>query len=377
MSEIQQIYEEGMYQPNPKTKVKKEGKWGKILFIGLLSSPILLFLLTGIFILFMAITLFLEIDDTSLSEYGSNEIPEEYIPIYQEAEELYGVDWLLLAAIHKVETDFSRFLGESSAGAIGHTQFMICTWIGWSYPDCATSQYGDIDVTEDVYTSLSVISQYGGYGIDGNGNGKADPMEIEDSIFSTANYLASYLNGSNDIESLREAIYAYNHADWYVDEVLYYYDLYADGFDGSGLTAEIKGDKAWIVPFTKNITSYFNPYRIHPISGEVQPHNGIDISAGGIYGRPTVAFADGEVIYSQWNSGGYGYLVIIQHENNIKTYYAHLKQQGIPVGTKVKAGQVVGFIGSTGDSTGAHLHFEIRVNDTPVDPYPYLTEFLN
>lgn len=376
MSELQPTYQDGLFKQSPE-KEKKKGKWGKIMFFGVLSSPILIFFLTPVFILFMAMTLFLEIDDTSLSEYGSSEIPEEYIPIYVRAGNEYGVDWILLAAIHKVETDFSQFLGESSVGAIGHTQFMICSWIGWAYPDCQNSELGDVDLSPEIYTDISIISQYNGFGVDANGNGKADPMELEDSIFATANYLATHLNGAKDEESLRQALYAYNHADWYVDEVLYYYDLYADGFEGSGFIAEIKGDKAWVVPYTKNITSHFSTGRVHPITGEIRPHNGIDIAAGGIYGRPAVAFTDGEVIYSQFSSGGYGYLVIIQHENNMKTYYAHLKQQGLPVGTKVKAGQIVGYIGSTGLSTGAHLHFEIRINDKPVDPLIYLSEFLD
>lgn len=69
-------------------------------------------------------------------------------------------------------------------------------------------------------------------------------------------------------------------------------------------------------------------------------------------------------------------MVIIQHENNMKTYYAHLQKQGISKGTKVRAGQVIGYMGSTGRSTGVHLHFEIRINDQPVNPRPYLKEWI-
>lgn len=361
-------------QPNKK---KKGGIWSKLLFIGILLSPIILFLLMAIAVIFMAMVVFLKIDDSQLSEHGANEIPEEYIPIYQNAGKEYDIDWILLASIHKVETNFGEFLGDPTSGIIGHTQFNLCTWVGYSYPDCLNSENGIAEIPEEIYTDLTVIAQYGGYGVDANDNKLANPMEVEDSIHATAKYLSTYLEGKKDEESLKNAIYAYNHADWYVSEVLYYYDLYSDSYDGSGQYAEILGDIAWVVPYTKNITSYFNPYRVHPITGQIQAHKGIDISDWGIEGKPAVAFSDGEVIYSQWNSGGYGYLVIIQHKNNIKTYYAHLKQQGIPIGTKVKAGQVIGYVGTTGDSTGPHLHFEIRVNDNPVDPLLYLSEFLD
>lgn len=299
----------------------------------------------------------------SLSELGENEIPSEFIKIYQEAGEKYGVNWILLAAIHKVETNFSRNLSVSSAGAIGHTQFMKCTWVGWSYPSCSSAP-------KAVYTNPEIIKQYGGYGVDGNNNGKADPYEIEDSIYATAKYLSANMGGGD----IRQAIFAYNHADWYVSEVMKYFELYSGGYVAvDGGTIDIRGDKAWIVPHTKNVTSEFG---MRTLGGETKMHKGIDIAGGNDLGKPVVAFMDGKVIYSQYNNGGYGYLVIIQHENNMKTYYAHLQKQGISKGTKVRAGQVIGYMGSTGRSTGVHLHFEIRINDQPVNPRPYLKEWI-
>lgn len=362
-----------------KSKKKKGGKFKKVLFIGLITSPFILFFLTMMMILIMAMVIFLDIDDdgTTLSEYGALEIPEEFIPIYQEVAEEYEIDWILLAAIHRVETNFSTIEPMiSPVGAIGHFQFMPCTVVGWSYPACQDSDLGEADIPYADLISPVVIAEYGGYGVDGNGDGIVDMFDIYDATYTAGNYLSSHLNGRDDEEALRNAIYAYNHADWYVDDVLYYYSLYADGFDGANVVVEIFGDKAWIVPFTKNITSEFG-VRVDPFTGVPNEHNGIDIAKEGILGRPVVAFTDGEIIYSQYNQGGYGYLVIIQHENNMKTYYAHLNKQGLPVGTKVKAGQVIGSVGSTGRSTGAHLHFEIRINDVPVNPMPYLSEFLN
>lgn len=359
---------------------KKSGgkkKW-LLLIVGMLTP---LILVVVILVAVMSITFVSvfgsgdgEIENIELSEFGEKEIPSEYIPIYQRAGEEYGINWILLASIHRVETNFSTNLSDSSVGAKGHFQFMVCTWIGWSYPACEHSIYGDAIVSESVLTDPEVIAQHGGYGVDANNDGKASPLDIEDSAFAAAKMLSANMSNPNDF---RGAIYAYNHADWYVDEVLGYFDSYTNNYiPVDGKIVDIRGEKAWIVPYTKNITSEFG-YRYDPHTGEPGDlHNGIDIAISGVAGKPAVAFMKGEVIYSQYNSGGFGNLVIIQHDNNIKTYYAHLKQQGINVGTKVKAGQTIGYIGSTGNSTGPHLHFEIRINDKPVNPRPYLKEWI-
>ena len=97
-------------------------------------------------------------------------------------------------------------------------------------------------------------------------------------------------------------------------------------------------------------------------------HEGIDIGAG--YGAPIVAAASGTVIYAGW-MGGYGNLVIIDHGGGIATAYAHQSSFAVG-GGPVSQGQVIGYVGSTGNSTGAHLHFEVRVNGSAVDPLGYL-----
>ncbi|OZU89038.1 hypothetical protein CIL03_08450 [Virgibacillus indicus] len=140
---------------------------------------------------------------------------------------------------------------------------------------------------------------------------------------------------------------------------------------------EIKGETAWVVPFTKVVSSVFGQRwgRLHA---------GIDIAAPGIYGQPAVAFRSGTVIVSELNGtiggglengSGYGYMVVIDHGDGTKTRYAHLAQKGIPVGSEVKAGERIGVIGSTGHSSGPHLHFEILINDVAVDPLTYLENF--
>lgn len=101
-------------------------------------------------------------------------------------------------------------------------------------------------------------------------------------------------------------------------------------------------------------------------------HKGIDIA--GNTGEDVLAAIDGEVIYSEYNDGGYGNLIIIKHDDNMKTYYAHLNDFYVKVGDKVKKGDIIGAIGNTGFSTGPHLHFELRVDEEPVNPIKYIVQ---
>lgn len=99
-------------------------------------------------------------------------------------------------------------------------------------------------------------------------------------------------------------------------------------------------------------------------------HKGIDIAKD--LGEDVNAAFDGKVITAGYNNGGYGNLIIIEHENNMKTYYAHLNDIYVKVGDVIKKGKKIGTVGNTGLSTGPHLHFELRINDEPVDPTNYI-----
>ncbi|MCK6208478.1 NlpC/P60 family protein [Bacillus infantis] len=172
-----------------------------------------------------------------ISEIGLNEIPAIFIPIYMAAQEKYGVPWNLLAAHHRVETRFSTIQPMiSPVGATGHMQFMPCTWVGWGHPSCGGLGRGNISQSE--LTNPSVIAKYGGYGVDGDGDGKADPNDLEDAIFAAAKYLAA--NGAAE-GRIREAVFAYNHADWYVEEVLGFADSYVKGYVAIGGTEGLSG----------------------------------------------------------------------------------------------------------------------------------------
>lgn len=116
------------------------------------------------------------------------------------------------------------------------------------------------------------------------------------------------------------------------------------------------------------LTSGFG-YRTHPISQIRKLHAGIDLASD--YANKVHATANGEVIFAG-TQAGYGKLVIIEHSNGFQTYYAHLTYIYSKVGEKVKSGNVVGFVGSTGQSTGNHLHYEIRKDGVPINPMPFI-----
>lgn len=314
---------------------------------------------------------------TSMSAIAENEIPSEFIPFYQKAGETYGVNWLLLASVHRQETEFSRNKTVSTAGAIGAMQFMDCTFVGWSYPSCGG--LGNGGIPQSVLMSPAQISKYGGYGVDANGDGKADPWDEEDAIHSAAKYLAANMKGATETDKIKAAIFAYNHSDQYVSEVYDRFITYTSGweeFDGSVATT-IKDGKAWPVPYTKNVTSQFGPRwgRLHA---------GIDIAVNGVEGQPIVAYTSGVVTRSEYNlfyrdgkEAGWGWYVKIDHGNGLETLYAHMNKQGVPVGREVKTGEVIGYVGNTGGSTGPHLHLEFWINGVQKNPIPYVQDLLN
>jgi len=128
---------------------------------------------------------------------------------------------------------------------------------------------------------------------------------------------------------------------------------------------------AW--PTTGEISAGFG-WRIHPITGQRQLHKGIDIAAP--MGAPIIAAADGVISFAKWDDGGYGNLVEITHPNGSRTLYAHTNKILVSEGQQVRQGQVIAEVGSTGRSTGPHLHFEVQVDSgkTAVDPIAYLPQ---
>ncbi|MDU1213040.1 peptidoglycan DD-metalloendopeptidase family protein [Finegoldia magna] len=124
----------------------------------------------------------------------------------------------------------------------------------------------------------------------------------------------------------------------------------------------------WPVPSSHRMTSFYG-WRSDPFGRGSGFHTGLDIAAP--LGTHIVSAEDGVVVHVGW-SGGYGNLVKVQHDNGALTYYGHLSGYNCSVGQRVKRGQLIAYIGSTGYSTGPHLHFEVRFNGQHTDPLNYL-----
>ena len=124
------------------------------------------------------------------------------------------------------------------------------------------------------------------------------------------------------------------------------------------------GRYIWPVPSSSNVTSTFGT-RMHPVHKVMRQHNGIDIGAR--HGANVIAADKGTVVTSTYNSS-YGHYIVISHGSGATTLYAHLSSRRVSEGQAVEQGQVIGLIGSTGVSTGPHLHFEISVNGVRQDP---------
>ncbi|MBR0467133.1 MAG: peptidoglycan DD-metalloendopeptidase family protein [Clostridia bacterium] len=163
-----------------------------------------------------------------------------------------------------------------------------------------------------------------------------------------------YLNGNLQSESLEDEVQVSEPDDDIVKVGTYIPDLskYSAEYTGSGLAFPV--GSGW------SVSAYF---------GDNRGHKGIDLSAK--EGTPIFAAQSGTVTLSQWYYG-YGNCVIIDHGNGFTTLYGHCSQLLCTVGQHVSAGDVIALVGSTGDSTGSHLHFEISINGTRIDPAPYL-----
>ena len=132
----------------------------------------------------------------------------------------------------------------------------------------------------------------------------------------------------------------------------------------SSYTTGSSGMFAWPLPYTHTLTSTFG-------TRWGRLHGGLDISDGGVYGQPIYASASGTVTFSGGDNSGYGNYVIIDHGSGYTTLYGHCSSLVAVTGQYVNQGDLIGYVGSTGNSTGPHLHFEIRLNGEKMDPLGY------
>ena len=140
---------------------------------------------------------------------------------------------------------------------------------------------------------------------------------------------------------------------------------------------QMNASRPAILPIPKkNITSTSRfGMRLNPVLKVWMMHYGLDFCAR--MGTPIYATGDGTVIKAEYNNGGFGNVVVIDHDFGYNTLYAHMQTMIAPVGSKVKRGQIIGTVGSTGRSAGPHVHYEVHINGRPVDPIHYVSSNLS
>ncbi len=174
---------------------------------------------------------------------------------------------------------------------------------------------------------------------------------------------------NSDIDAQQDVIYALEEENAKVEAMIKEAQRKAAQSGGNSSAYTYSGGQlAWPAPQYSRLSSDYGS-RIHPITGKQQFHTGIDLASG--YGTDLVAAEAGVVITASYLNG-YGYTVIIDHGNGLSTLYAHCSTLDVKVGDTVTRGQRVAGTGSTGNSTGNHLHFEVRLNGSHTDPKPYL-----
>jgi hypothetical protein len=259
---------------------------------------------------------------SSLASLAGNSAgpPAFLIPIHKQAGRRYHVPWQVLAAINSIETNYGRDLSVSSAGAVGWMQFMPGTWRE--------------------------------YRVAADGHGTPNPYDPRDAIFSAARYLAA--NGART--DLRRAIFAYNHATWYVDEVL--------------ARARAIGDHATT---SRSADGYALPLDAQYLPRLGRTDDGVDIETAPD-GALVYSITPGVVTRVASDPGGFGpdYPVILVSHGPLAgryVYYGHVEASLVRAGEHVSAGQPIAVMGHTGDAASlGHGHIEIGFSDSSGNP---------
>lgn len=262
-----------------------------------------------------------EIERFSMGSGGLDQPPAFLVPIYKAAGRRYDIPWQILAAINAIETGYGQDLAVSPKGAIGWMQFMPATWIE--------------------------------YGVDASGYGRPNPYDPRDAIFSAARLLAAN-GGARDVH---RALFAYNHALWYVDAVLWRAALISD----RGLHADL-GKHGYALPLDARYIAQLG-----------RTDDGVDIE-NAPDGTAVYSITPGVVTAVASNPSGFGpnYPVILVTAGPLAgryIYYGHVAASLVTAGQHVVAGQPIAVMGHTGDAASlGHGHIEIGFADGSGDP---------
>ncbi|WP_238357769.1 M23 family metallopeptidase [Cohnella zeiphila] len=310
--------------------IKKRAIWW---VVGSVSVTGIAIVLLGFMLAFAVLGALIGASDTSgmegipVPDEETFDVPAPLLPIYIRAEN-EKASWARLAAIHKVTNDF---------GADQPKRFDTIGPLGFPRP------------------------LWEAYRIDGDGDGKIDPDNPYDAIFSLAHYLQ--VSSLDADETLRA---------WFLNEEDVEVVHRQESAYTSMLHVHASGEWLWPLIGYTNISSPFGN-RVDPVTGApIEFHAGVDIPAP--LGTPVLATQNGTVVQTIRGNMGYGNHILLQHAGGFISLYGHLSDIGVKTGQQVQRGEVIGWTGSTGKSTGPHLHFEIRLNGQAVNPMDYFKE---
>ncbi|MDR9785777.1 MAG: M23 family metallopeptidase [Peptococcaceae bacterium MAG4] len=262
-------------------------------------------------------------------------VPPELMDFFKEAERAYGIPWWFLAAVAFTESSFDPQAENPSSGCFGIMQVSPVNWKVYA------SKLG-YDVEKDrgnpkaqIMVGAYLLKKYLGDSVNWNGDWKEATL-----------YGLTFYSGHRSKGDVIDKIAMERCRQDYASKI---WSL-AESFKSA--------PASWPVPGYTQVSSYYG-YRTHPITGKWQLHNGIDIAAP--EGAPVVSVSAG-IAYVSYDPGGYGNLVVIK-DGMYEYYYAHLSAVSVASGQTVRPGSQVGLVGSTGASTGPHLHFGIKPLD--------------
>ncbi|KNE82909.1 MULTISPECIES: peptidoglycan DD-metalloendopeptidase family protein [Streptomyces] len=297
-------------------------------------------------------------------------VPPEYVPWVLRAGAMCPeIGPAVIAAQIEAESNWNPD-AESPVGAQGLSQFMPGTWTSWGRDDDGNGRVSPFDPGDAIMAQgrydCSLAKQVKRYKDRGIAAGPTLDLT-----------LAAYNAGPGAVEQYG-GIPPYTETQGYVTRIksliAKYEDVAAGGGGGGGGGGTIPAGRKMAMPLAGN-PPMTSPYgmRVHPVTGVNKLHTGIDFGVPS--GTPIRAAMDGTVTFAGWNTG-YGNRVVISHGTmdgkTIATTYNHMSAIGVSKGQKVKVGAPVGAVGSTGYSTGAHLHFEVQQNGQYVNPAPWI-----
>ncbi len=193
--------------------------------------------------------------------------------------------------------------------------------------------------------------------------------DAEDEILADLDKIMSYVNSLDKESAAYEAAIERGES-----EILEYEQKLSQQNTSYG-SGVVSGDMIWPLPYSNTYVS--SSFKMRTLNGTTKMHNGLDISRwGGSAGLNIIAAKEGtvEVAYHSGYNGGYGLYVVVNHGNGVKTYYAHMSKTLVNVGDYVTQGTVLGLVGNTGRSYGAHLHFGVMVNGAWKNPMNYVSK---